>query len=518
MGRAFHVEQSACGGAVALMLITGATQAHEPHECPMGFPDDPVILGHIEQDDIVSGFFRFEELFEIGEELFVAEFNLCDGQGRPATTGTGNVRVPDQAAFIRTSSPDANACAGCHNKPRAGGAGDFVANVFVLAQDLDPVTFSVDPEFSNERNTLGMFGAGAIEMLAREMAVELQAQADGLPDGDHVLVSKGVEFEVRLTGGVVVESKGIDRDLIPKPFHQAGVVTSIREFTVNAYNHHHGMQAEERFDLNPEKGFDPDFDDDGVERELTTGDITAATVFQAALGVPGRVMPADSFERREIEHGETIFREVGCASCHMPEMVLKSRLFVEPNPFNPQGTFSDTSQSFSFDLTRDGERPRLERAPRGGAIVRAYTDLKRHNLCDDDIHFLCNEQLAQGRSDQDGRPGAEFFLTRKLWDAGNSGPYGHRGDLTTIAEAILVHGGEARDSRDLYLERSFDDQAAVVRFLKTLQVLPPGSPPVVIEECRGHGCARVAFGPVSFAQGSLSRMAGGGPSGARPDR
>ena len=34
------------------------------------------------------------------------------------------------------------------------------------------MTFSVNPEFSNERNTLGMFGAGAIEMLAREMSGE----------------------------------------------------------------------------------------------------------------------------------------------------------------------------------------------------------------------------------------------------------------------------------------------------------------------------------------------------------
>jgi hypothetical protein len=41
-----------------------------------------------------------------------------------------------------------------------------VANVFVLAQAKDPVTFSVGPEDSNERNTLGMFGSGAIEMLA----------------------------------------------------------------------------------------------------------------------------------------------------------------------------------------------------------------------------------------------------------------------------------------------------------------------------------------------------------------
>ena len=32
--------------------------------------------------------------------------------------------------------------------------------------------------------------------------------------------------------------------LIIRPFHQAGNVISIRQFTNNAFNHHHGMQLE----------------------------------------------------------------------------------------------------------------------------------------------------------------------------------------------------------------------------------------------------------------------------------
>src|SRR6185295_17881528 len=77
--------------------------------------------------------------------------------------------------FIRTSGTDSTSCADCHNQPTVGGAGGFVANVFVLAQLLDPVTDSVSTEFSDERNTLGMNGSGAIEMLAREMTVDLIA-------------------------------------------------------------------------------------------------------------------------------------------------------------------------------------------------------------------------------------------------------------------------------------------------------------------------------------------------------
>lgn len=459
---------------ILFLPLQSVTDAHEPHACPGDFADAPVLEGHLEQHDVISGRHKFRELLALGRALFVAIFNTCDGQGRPAATGMGEKRLPTQPAFLRTSAPDSNACAGCHNQPRPGGGGDFVANVFVLAQALDPVTFSVSSEFSNERNTLGMHGAGPIEMLAREMTADLQSQAAALPDGTHMLMTKGVHFEITKVGGEVVESKGVDPDLIIKPFHQAGVVRSIREFTVNAFNHHHGMQAEERFDLNPEKGLDPDFDEDGVPRELTIGDITAATLFQAALGTPGRVIPRNRHARAAIHRGEELFAGIGCASCHKPMMTLESRFFIEPNPMNPPGTFSDASESISFDMTRQGERPRLERTRHGKAVVRAYTDLKRHNLCDAEIRHFCNEQLAQGRPDQDGKPGTEFFLTRKLWDVGSSAPYGHRGDLTTITEAILAHGGEGRASREAFRTLTTDEQGAIVKFLKTLQVLPPG--------------------------------------------
>jgi hypothetical protein len=485
-------------GIIALLTLVSLNipfngNAHEPHECPNGFPDAPAISNHIKQADIVSGKLKFKEAFESGKKRFVAIFNRCDGQGRPATTGAGEKRLPDEPSFIRTSAPDANACSGCHNQPSLGGAGDFVANVFVLAQAHDPAIVHVLPDpvvvgdqyqlGSNERNTLGMNGAGLIEMLAREMSTELQSQASRISDGTHILTTKGVQFEVKKIGGIITSSKGVDTDLIIKPFHQAGVVRSIREFTVNAFNHHHGMQAEERFDIL--KG-NSDFDEDGVTRELTIGDITATTIFQAALGTPGRKLPASPKERQAVKEGESHFVQIGCSICHLPAMELNSPFFVEPNPLNPSGTFSDISQSFILDMTETGEGPRPEKAPGGKTIVRAFTDLKRHNLCDDlnypnPIRFFCNEQRAQNRPNQDGKPGAEFFITRKLWDVGNSAPYGHRGDLPTITEAILAHGGEAMASKNAFVALPSLKQAEIVKFLKTLQVLPPGHSRVVIE-------------------------------------
>lgn len=64
---------------------------------------------------------------------------------------------------------------------------------------------------------------------------------------------------------------------------------------------------------------------------------------------------------------------------------------------------------------------------------------------------------------------------------GNTAPYGHRGDLTTITEAILHHAGEARPQRNRFIALSREEQAEIIEFLKQLQVLPNGAPREVTE-------------------------------------
>ena len=447
---------------------------------------------HMSQEDIVAGRIRFEDIVAHGKLLFDTPLTRLDGQGRPATTGAGAKRVASQPDFIRTSAPDSSSCFGCHAQPRSGGSGDFVANVFVLAQALDPVTFSVDPLFSNERNTLGMMGAGPIDALGREMTRDLfairdaakkQAARTGLP-ATLPLSTKGVAFGSITANpdGALDTSKvsGVDRDLIIKPFHQKGVVRSVREFTVNAFNHHHGMQAVERFGI--ARTGTADFDGDGVEDELSVGDITAVALYQAALNTPGRVKRTDPVRAAAVAAGEAAFSTIGCAGCHVPQMSLNDPIFCEPYRLNPEGTFNDTSKSYCFDLTRDGQKPRLERNG-GGAIVRAFTDLKRHMICDSIVSHFCNEKVVQ-----EGVP-VDQFITRKLWDAGNSAPYGHRGDLTTLTEAIESHGGEARAARDAFVSLPRTDRDDIIEFLKSLEILPDGAPIVVPEAALKSGFA-----------------------------
>ncbi|MFZ5653271.1 MAG: di-heme oxidoredictase family protein [Pseudomonadota bacterium] len=469
--------------------LLGAVVAAEA--APIG--EVAAVQDHLDQAGIEAGWVTFRDILEHGGLVFNARFNALDGQGRPGTTGGGAPRAPTQPHTIRTSGPDATSCTGCHAQPFPGGAGDFVANVFVLAQTLDPVTFSVDAQFSNERNTLGMHGAGAIEMLAREMTAELHRARDAALSAAAAsaqpvrvrLTAKGVGFGfvTALPDGRLdpTEIEGVDWDLIIKPFHQKGAVISIREFTNNALNHHHGMQTTERFGL----GTDPD--GDGIADELTVGDVTAATLWQAALGNPTRVWPEDRDRRRAARQGERLFGEIGCGGCHVPAMTLAARTFTEPNPYNPPGNLrpEDVTRPVSFDLTREGDAPHLRPAGPRGALVAAFTDLKRHDLNDSDYDHFANEQVPQGMINGFA-PAASFtvapyprptreFLTRKLWDVGNTDPYGHRGDLSTLTEAIYFHGGEARVQRDRFFALAPGEQAAVIEFLKTLQVVGPNS-------------------------------------------
>ena len=70
------------------------------------------------------------QLIEFGARLFSAKFTVQEGAGRPKSKGTG-APISDPSAplvfprnFDRISSPDANACSGCHNVPTPGAGGD----------------------------------------------------------------------------------------------------------------------------------------------------------------------------------------------------------------------------------------------------------------------------------------------------------------------------------------------------------------------------------------------------------
>jgi hypothetical protein len=460
------------------------------------------------------------ELLEHGRLLFAANWTVQEGAGRPLARGTGGALADSTAPLVfprnfnRVSAPDANSCAGCHNLPFGipGGGGDIVANAFVLAQRFDFATMNLVADgfrlkgtsdeqgrpvsldtLGNSRSTLGMFGSGYIEMLARQMTEDLQAIRNTIRPGVSApLGSKGISFGVlardasgrwmvdRVQGLPLPSLVDDPPTLAVRPFHQAGNVISLRQFTNNAFVHHHGIQTTERF------GRDVDADGDGFVNEMTPTDVTAVTLYQAAMAVPGRVIPNDPEVERAIRVGETRFVEVGCATCHVPKLPLvrEGWIFTEPNPFNPAGNRRvRDGPVYRLDLASpDLPQPRLH--PEEGIVwVPAFTDLKLHDITDgpDDPNREPLDMNAPAGSAAffagNGR-----FLTRKLWGVANEPPFFHHGMYTTLREAVLAHGGEAAPSRAKFNALRLAERDAIIEFLKSLQILPPNTPALVVDE------------------------------------
>jgi hypothetical protein len=74
------------------------------------------------------------------------------------------------------------------------------------------------------------------------------------------------------------------------------------------------------------------------------------------------------------------------------------------------------------------------------------------------------------------------FLTKRLWGAANEPPFFHHGLFTTLRQSVLAHAGEADASRKAFKLLPAHEQDALIEFLKTLQVLPPGTRDLIVDE------------------------------------
>lgn len=507
--------------STSLMLLVGTAHSDQ-QRTRLG--RELAIPRHLRDEDVST--LPLLELVEYGRKLFCANWTDQDGGGRPLSKGTGKP-LSDKThplsglrAFNRISGPDANSCQGCHRAPYsiAGGSGDIVANVFELAERFDFASFdrrdsgvtrgSVDERnrpvslqtIGDSRATPGLFGAGYLEMLARQMTEDLRRIRDSIKPGQSgMLVSSGVSFgtltrhrdgawDTRAIEGLppqslVIATPTSKPSLIVRPWHQSGSAVSLREITNTSYNQHHGIQTTERFGV----GTDPD--GDGVINEMTRADVTAVTVFQATLPVPGRVIPNDPEVERAVLTGEQVFGGIGCTTCHVPALPLnrKGWLYSEPNAYNPPGNLHrGEARIREVDLTDAAlPQPRLSPSEDDPTViyVPAYTDLKLHDITDPaDGSAKEPLDMNQPLGSASFLAGNRRFLTRRLWGAANEPPYFHDGRFTTMRQAVFAHAGEALGQRLGFERLTKYEQDALIEFLKSLQVLPPGTKALVVDE------------------------------------
>jgi CxxC motif-containing protein (DUF1111 family) len=298
-----------------------------------------------------------------------------------------------------------------------------------------------------------------------------------------------------------------------RPIGWKGTVATVRMLSMAAGSIAMGMQAEEFVWRNPGGEEGGDLDGDGVERELSVGDVTAIAVYTAAQETPQELaslveaghaeVPAGGLER--VERGRELFAAVGCASCHVPEMHLRDTVFEEPTARGNGNYYDlflaerdasyDPERPLRFDLLADAQPPHAEAHPEGGATVRLYGDLKRHAM---GRHFAEPDGPSPALlpmlapSMHEGAPvmiAPDVFLTAELWGVGNTGPWLHDGRAGTLREATLLHGeddppalgepgrSDAQDSRDAFVALSDAEQGDLVAFLLSLRTYSPTDQP-----------------------------------------
>jgi CxxC motif-containing protein (DUF1111 family) len=162
--------------------------------------------------------------------------------------------------------------------------------------------------------------------------------------------------------------------------------------------------------------------DPAEEPEVSEEALGLVADYVSFLAPLAQRLPTEEAALTEVNRGESLFRATGCASCHVP-------------------------------ILETGDHPVEALA---GKAVALYSDLLLHDL-GPGIAGVCGPDAAPTE-----------HRTGILMGVGLRQLFLHHGEATSLEEAILLHGGEARRAREAYQDLSEVDRYYLVRFLQTL--------------------------------------------------
>lgn len=163
-----------------------------------------------------------------------------------------------------------------------------------------------------------------------------------------------------------------------------------------------------------------------VQPELVDSLLNYVTFYVKTLAVPAR----RNVTNADIKEGALLFNQINCSGCHRPTM-------------------------------QTGVDPTLPQI--SNQRIHPYTDLLLHDM-GDGLADNRPDYLANGRE----------WRTQPLWGLGllekttGTAYYLHDGRARTIEEAILWHDGEAKNSRQQFMQLSKPDRDKLMSFLKSL--------------------------------------------------
>lgn len=468
--------------------------------------------------------------YQLGRNLTQREFRERDGVYGDAGKLDGML-LPDGVTKMMTRS-HANSCAVCHNTPyrdagagatipKNGGEGRNTPHMFgaglVEMIGLQLRLQAMEIADDNRDGWISAAEAKGKRCVVRTVPGDVEgdggeidfgsfedADGNGRPDlnplfnpmyvdadGKRVAFAPGLKFPG--VAGYKFEVQCFGFGHLYMPFRPP-VSTTLRSFIATPFDIHSGLQAFDPTTLDDPDGDGfarasnagalqcvtavgkdrgasrgstgisrDDPDRDGYCEEISEGELDLAEWY--LLNHPA---PARARVTQRVTRGESLFRSIGCAACHVPDWHLHA---ANPQASDYTRRYDGDRRFFDLQVEYDERARRLQgrvvsladdqdgqTVPRRGVtLVRGlYSDLKYHDL---------GEAFHQVQYDGSV---VKRWRTSPLWGVGSTAPYGHDGASLGLDEVILRHGGEATASRDSYA--GLDDAARedVVAFLQSL--------------------------------------------------
>ncbi|MEM7515814.1 MAG: di-heme oxidoredictase family protein [Planctomycetota bacterium] len=445
------------------LTVPAAAQAPVGEAPALGDP-----LERIQQSDLTGGTMTLDEVRAAGLKIFATPFNTFDGYGDGPmldpndTVSPGNrPTLQNNGTFLRVNGLDAQTCMECHSvgsfatvpfRFAVGGVGASNNNVLFQPRNID-----VDDEAANQFadfdgryiNPPFLFGSGGVELVGKEMTIDLQGlkiQAFRNPGVVVQLNTHGVHFGTLSyddttrtfdTSGI----EGVDHDLVVRPFGRKGEFATVRGFDVDAMLFHFGMEPVEAV------GADVDNDGDGIVNEITIGELSALHIFNTNLE-----RPEMRGSTPESVSGAKHFLALGCADCHVPNIDTRAAVLRYTFPEVEEKPRKNAFFSANLAASKAG----FDSIPGGGVSVPMFSDLKRHDM-------------GPGLAESFGSELDSEFITARLWGVADTAPYLHDGRALSLTQAILLHGGEAQAARDNFDAAPDVVKAELLAFLRTLR-------------------------------------------------
>lgn len=257
-------------------------------------------------------------------------------------------------------------------------------------------------------------GLGFIQFVTDEDILAMADPNDN--DGDGI---SGVpnwidipDFVIPATNAISQNGKYIGR------YGKKAAAHSLLHQTANAYNQDMGITSLFRpIDAYTHLEIDP---------EVSTGTVNDVVFYLQTLKAPIQRNQSDAI----VNQGATVFNQINCTGCHKSEL----KTGYSPIKALSNKTFAPYTDLLLHDM--------------GSGLDDGYTEGSAKT-------YEWRTPPLWGIGLSEGSQGGNYFLM-------------HDGRARSIEEAILMHGGEATNSKTNYLQLSQSEKEALLKFIKSL--------------------------------------------------